>query len=594
MKMIKPLATIAIGVVLSAGLAACGGGSDDDKGSDSTGGSAYGAAIDKVVNTSDKKGGTLRLADSDDFDSPDPGNTYYAWTQNFGRLYGRALTTFKPAAGKESLELVPDLADSLGKVSNGGKTWTYKLRQGVKFDDGTVVKSKDVKYAVERSNFSDELQLGPKYFKAYLVDNKPAYKGPYKDKSDAGLKSIETPDDSTIIFNLKAPFADFDYLVQMTQTVPVPKAKDTGLKYEKTIVSSGPYKIDSYERGKSMSLSRNPNWDQATDPIRKALPDKIELGLKQNADDIDNRLLSGALEMDVTGVGVQSGSQGKVLSDPAKKKQTDNPIQGFLRFMSINLHVKPFDNIHCRTAVQYATDKVAAQTAYGGPIAGGDVATTVIPPTVDGYRKFDLYPQTYNKSAGGLDDATLAKAKAELQACGQPNGFATKISARSDRPKEVAMAQAIQQGLNKVGIKASIVQFPAGDYFNKYVGAPKYVHDHGIGLMLMAWAADWPTGYGFLSQIVDGSAIKPSGGNNLAEENNPAVNKGLADAIANTDAAARSKAWGDIDELVMKDAVEVPLIYAKALLYRPPTATNVGITLGYGGMYDYLNMGVTK
>jgi peptide/nickel transport system substrate-binding protein len=366
----------------------------------------------------------------------------------------------------------------------------------------------------------------------------------------------------------------------------VPQAKDTGLKYPTSIVSSGPYKIDNYTQGKSMTLSRNPYWDPATDPIRKALPDKIELQLKQNADDIDNRLMSGALDMDVAGVGIQSGTQPKVLGNPAQKKNADNPIQGFLRFMSIDLHVKPLDNIHCRMAVEYATDKVAAQTAQGGPIAGGDIATTLIPPTVDGYRKFDLYP------SGPDGHGDLVKAKQELAACGQPNGFSTKITARSDRPKEVAEAQGIQQGLAKVGIKAEVKTFPSGDYFNKYVGAPKYVHDNGIGLMLMAWAADWPTGFGFLQQIVDGRAIKPSGGNNLAEENNPAVNAAFDAGIGNTDDAARTKAWGDIDEMVMKDAVEVPLVYAKGVLYRPPNVKNVGITFGYGGMYDYLNMGV--
>ncbi|MCP9977080.1 ABC transporter substrate-binding protein [Actinomadura madurae] len=582
----RPIAVFAAGVVAAAGLAACGGGDSGGSGS----GPGYNAGVNEVVNKSDKKGGTLKLGDSDDFDSPDPGNTYYAFSQNIARQYGRALTTFKPAAGQESNEVVPDLATDLGQSSDGGKTWTYKLRTGVKYADGTTVTSKDVKYAVERSNYTKELQLGPKYFKQYLVDNKPAYKGPYEDKSDAGLKSIETPDDQTIVFHLNTPFQEFDYLVAMSQTMPVPKAKDTGTKYETSILSSGPYKVDNYTRGKSMSLSRNPHWNQSTDPIRKALPDKIEIQLKQNADDIDQRLLSGALDMDITGVGVQSGTQPKVLT-PEQKPYVDNPVQGFLRFMSLNQHVKPLDNIHCRLAVQYATDKVAAQTAYGGPLAGGDVATTVLPPSVEGYTKFDLYPQK-QAEGGGLDQATLDKAKQELQACGKPDGFSSKISARSDRPKEVAMAEAIQQSLAKVGIKVSIVQFPAGDYFNKYVGVPKYVHDHGIGMMIMAWAADWPTGYGFLAQIVHGDAIKPSGGNNLAELDDPAINKALDEAIANPDKAARMKAYGEIDKLVMQSGMEVPLIYAKALMYRPKRVTNAGITYAYGGMYDYLNMGV--
>ena len=587
MNMMRPIAVFAAGVVAAAGLAACGGG--DTTGGD---GAGFNAGVDEVVNASDKKGGTLKMASSDDFDSPDPGDTYYAFSQNIARQYGRALTTFKPAAGKESLEVVPDLATDLGQVSDDGKTWTYKLRTGVKYDDGTTVTSKDVKYAVERSNYSKELQLGPKYFKQYLEDNDPAYKGPYDDKSDKGLEAIETPDDQTIVFHLKEPFAEFDYLVAMSQTMPVPKAKDTGLKYANSIVSSGPYKVDNYTRGKSMAMSRNPHWDKSTDPIRKALPDKIEIQFKQNGDDIDQRLLAGSLDMDIAGVGVQAAAQPKVLADD-QKPFVDNPIQGFLRFMSLNLHVKPLDNIHCRRAVQYATDKVAAQTAYGGPLAGGDVATTVIPPTVKGYTKFDQYPQKQAEN-GGLDEATIAKAKQELQQCGQPDGFSTKISARSDRPKEVAMAQAIQQSLKTVGINVELVQWPAGDYFNKYVGVPDYVHEHGIGMMIMAWAADWPTGYGFLAQIAHGESIKPSGGTNLAELDDPKINKMLDDAISNTDEAARLKAYGEADKLIMESATQVPLVYAKALMYRPERVTNAGITLAYGGMYDYLNMGVEE
>ncbi|MEV5572012.1 ABC transporter substrate-binding protein [Spirillospora sp. NPDC052269] len=589
MKKIRPLAAVAVGLVATSGLAACGGGS----GSGSSKGAGYNAAVDKVINASDTKGGELRMAISDDFDSPDPGNTYYAWSQNFARLYGRGLLTFKPTAGADSNTVIPDLAQGPGTTPDNGKTWTYKLRSGVKFDDGTPVTSKDVKYAVERSNFTNELQLGPKYFKTYLIDNSPAYKGPYKDKSPEGLKSIETPDDSTITFKLSKPFSEFDYLVAMSQTMPVPQAKDTGLKYEQKIVSSGPYKVDSYERGKSMILSRNPNWDKSTDPIRKALPDKITLQLKQSGDDIDNRLLAGSLDVDAAGVGVQAGTQGKLLTDPAKKANTDNPLQGYLRFASLNVHVKPLDNVHCRRAVQYATDKVAMQSAYGGPLAGGDVATTILPPSIVGYQKFDQYPQQY-KQGGGLDDATIAKAKSELQQCGQPNGFKTKIAGRSDRAKEIAMAQAMQQGLKQVGIQTDIVQYPAGDYFNKYVGAPEFVHKNGVGIMLMAWSADWPTGYGFLSQILDGRAIKPAGGNNLPEEDNPQINKAFDDAIGNTDPATRAKLYGQIDQMAMTDAVDIPIIYAKALLYRPSNLTNVGITQGYGGQYDYLNMGVKK
>jgi len=585
----KPIAALAMGLMLSAGLAACG---DDDKSGDSggssasTGASGANAAIDAIVNGSDKKGGTLRFEDSDDWDSPDPGNTYYAFSWNFARLYSRALTTFKVAPGTANLELVPDLAESLGVPSDNGKTWTYKIRKGVKYDDGTEVKAKDVKYAVERSNYSTELQLGPKYFAQYLVNNTPAYKGPYKDKSAEGLKSIETPDDYTIVFHLAQAFSEFDYLATMPQTAGVPQAKDTGLKYEKAIVSSGPYKIDSYERGKSMKLSRNTSWDPATDPIRKALPDAIDVALKQNANDIDNKLLSGAADVDLAGVGVQVAAQPKVLQQAALKKQSDVTTGGTLTYLTVNGNVKPFDNVHCKRAVAYATDKLAVQTALGGPLAGGAIATTITPPTVTGYVKADRYP------VGADNHGDLVKAKDELAQCGQPNGFTVNLAARSDRPKEIASAQAIQQGLAKAGIKVEIKQFPSGDYFNKFAGAPSYVHEHSLGLMMMKWGADWPTGFGFLQQIVDGRAIKPSGGTNLQETNLPAVNKLFDDVASNTDVNARNKIYAQVDQLVMEDGGIVPLVYASQLLYRPANVTNVMVSAAYSGQYDYLNLGL--
>lgn len=110
-------------------------------------------ATKSVVNASDKKGGTVTYEMSDVPDSFDPGNTYYAYMYNFSRLYARPLMTFEPAPGSKGNTLVPDLAASKGASSDGGKTWTYKLRSGLKYQDGTPITSKDVKYAVERSNF---------------------------------------------------------------------------------------------------------------------------------------------------------------------------------------------------------------------------------------------------------------------------------------------------------------------------------------------------------------------------------------------------------------------------------------------------------
>ncbi|MEU8849604.1 ABC transporter substrate-binding protein [Streptomyces sp. NPDC048384] len=583
MKTRRVTAAIASVLALSLGAAACGGGDDSD--GNGGGNGKKDAALTSIVNPSTKKGGTVAYEHSDVPDSLDPGNTYYGWVQNFSRLYARALTTFKPAAGKEGLEVVPDLAESLGKPSADAKTWTYKLRQGVKFQDGTPITSKDVKYAIERSNFAPEaLSNGPTYFKSYL-EGGDKYKGPYKDKAADGLKSIETPDDSTIVFKLKAPFADFDYLATFSQTAPVPQAKDTGAKYVQNIVSSGPYQFQSYEEGRGATLVRNKNWDAKTDPIRKALADKITIKFKVNPVTVDNDLLSDKITADAAGTGVQPQTQPKVLQGK-NAAQTDSSYAGATQYIALNVNVAPFDNIHCRKAVQWGLDKQSVLDAMGGS-PKGDVATTLLPPSVNGYTKFDTYASEGHKG-------NVAKAKEELKACGKPNGFNTILTARSDRPAEVAQATAVQASLKNIGINIEIKQFPSGKYFSNFAGVPSYVHDNKLGMLSMAWGADWPTGFGFLDQIINGAAIKPSGGNNLMELDDPKINKALTDAIANTDDAARTKAWGDIDKMVLDNASVVPVIYRKNLLLRPESAANVTVTQAYLGMYDYVLMSSAK
>src|ERR671911_2775743 len=384
----------AVGVTAALVVSACGGGggSSTNQGSgEQTGSSGFDAASTAVVNPSETKGGTLKFANSGDWDTLDPGETYYAYSWNFARLYGRSLMMFKSAPGKEGNTLVPDLAEAPGQASSDAKTWTYKLRQGVKFDDGTEVTSADVKYAVLRSTDKQTFPNGPAYWDA-LLDLPSGYKGPYKTPDMNTDSAIETPDKYTIVFHTKTPFAAFDYLAQQPNTMPVPKDKDTGAKYRNTIVSTGPYKFENLQPGKSFSLVRNDQWDPATDPNRKALPDRIEVSLNVNADDIDNRVISGDLDVDVVATGVQPATLSRVLQDPALKENADNPLAARLNYTSINPTVPPLDNIECRKAIMYAMDHTGYQAAYGGQIAGGDLATTILPPNVPGYQAFDLYP----------------------------------------------------------------------------------------------------------------------------------------------------------------------------------------------------------
>ncbi|KPI01307.1 ABC-type transporter, periplasmic subunit [Actinobacteria bacterium OK074] len=578
-------ALAAIAAIGSAALLLTGCSKADDSSDGGTKAAGANAATKGVVNASTKKGGTVTYDLSDVPDSFDPGNTYYAYMWNFSRLYARPLMTYKPGPGGEGNTLVPDLATGKGVSSDGGKTWTYHIRKGVKYSDGTTVTTKDVKYAVERSNFArDVLSLGPNYFQQYL-EGADKYKGPYKDKSKDGISSIETPDDTTIVFHLANPFQEFDYLAAMPQTAPVPQAKDTGVDYAKSVLSTGSYMFKSYTEGKQAVLVRNPEWSAKTDPLRKQYPDKIVVNLKVNPETIDKDLQSGDATVDMAGSGVQAATQAQLLNSSDGKASTDNTYGGRLVYATLNTNVKPFDNVACRKAVEYAIDKVSVQTALGGPIRG-EVATTVLPPDVAGYAKADVYATKGNKG-------DVAKAKAQLKACGQTT-INTSISARSDRPTEVDAATAIIASLKKVGINASLKQYPSGKYFTDYAGVPSFLKSNKIGISMMQWGADWASGYGFLQQILNGAAIGTSGNTNLGSFDDKTVNNLLNTSIQSSDLATRNKMYAQIDKATMEQAAIVPLTYFKILLYRSPYATNVVSTSAFSGQYDYLNLGSTK
>ncbi len=574
------IGAVAVSTALALALTACGGG--EKKGTKTTSEPKFNAANGAIFNPSNKKGGTMKFAISSDWDSVDPGDTYYGLSWNLARLYSRSLTMFKVAPGKASRKLVGDLAEDVGKPSDNGKTWTYKLREGLKYEDGTPITSKDVEYAVSRSLEKGTLVNGPTYFNDFL--DLKGYKGPYSSKGKDN-PAIDTPDDRTVVFHLNKPFGGFDYFTQYPASAPVPQAKDTGVKYKEHVVSSGPYKFESYEAGKGFTLVRNDQWDPKSDPNRKALPDKYVVQIGVNADDLDNRLIKGDIHVDIAGTGVQPAALSRVLNDPKLKERADNPLSARLWYTSINPQVKPLDNIDCRKAIEYAMDRTEYQTAYGGPLAGGKIATTVMPPQIPGYKKFDLYP------AGKDNKGDLDKAKESLKACGKPDGFSTNVSYRSERPKEKATAEALQRALKRVGIKLTAKALPTGDYFSLYAGKPSYRNKNNLGLIVNGWGADWNDGFGYLSQIVDSRVIRPEGGSSNCSVMIPEVDKMLDDAIAEPDVKKREAMWPEIDKRVMEEAVILPGVYAAQVTVRGEGVTNVFVNDAFG-QYDYTAMGL--
>jgi peptide/nickel transport system substrate-binding protein len=577
----RAVAVLAVLATFAAGCSGGGGG-----GSNNNAITIGNKGVDNVKNPSDAKGGELKIVNTDDVDSLDPARAYYAFVWNLSRLYARTLVTFDAKPGKDGQKLVPDLATDTGKSSNGNKTWTYTLKDGLKFEDGTPITSRDVKYGVERVFAQDVINGGPTYLIDFLQDSKNPYPGPYKDTdpNKLGLKAVQTPDDKTIVFNLNKPLPDFPYLLQIPGSAPVPRAKDTGAQYQNKPVSSGPYKVQTYQKDKQILFVRNTNWDQATDTVRKALPDTISFTAGLSAEDVDNRLISGQADIDASNVGVQVATQGKILKDKALAEQADNPNTGFTRYFAINTKVPPLDNVECRKAVIYAANLATLQQARGGAVGGGDIATQMYPPSLQGYQSYDPYGVKDNKT-GQLD-----KAKEALQKCGKPNGFAMNV-AGGDKGKAVPVNEALQAALGRVGIKLTLQKAANAKYYSEFIGSPAGVHQKKLGIMQAGWAPDFPTPFGFFSSIVDGRKILAAGNSNYAEENNPKINSNIDKSLLAPSVEAAYPLWREVDKLAMDDAAFLPFVWDKALLFASKRVTNLYVTGGYG-QYDFVSMGV--
>lgn len=579
----RRIAGAAVAVAALMATAACGGGSKDDKGE----GAGFNAGVTGIASKSTKTGGTLKFINKQDFDSLDPQRQYYGFAWDFSRFYARQLITFAPKPGKASNTLVPDLATSTAKITDGGKTYTYTLRDGITWEDGSPITAQDVKYGIERTWAKDLISGGPAYLRQVL-DPDGKYKGPYKDtsKDKLGLKAIETPDAKTIIFRLPKPNGDFEQMLAMPTGSPVKASKDTGAKYTNQPFSSGPYKVQSYEPGKSAVLVRNSKWKKESDPIRPALPDKITVTLNSNLEAVDKELIKGNYDVFLSATGMTQSGRSDALKQ--HRGNVDNMETTVVRYVDFATKVAPFDNVHCRKAVFYATDFKALQTTRGGPQAGGDIATNMLPKSIAGSDDYDPYGVLERKGA-----PDKAKAKDELKQCGKPNGFKTNIVARNDQPNEVEAAETLQESLDKVGIELQVEPID-GASSASITGSPEVMKKRGYGLSMTGWSPDFPTGQGFEQPLIDGRFIQQTGNFNVSETNDPKINGLFDSALKETDPAKAGETYKEINHKVADLAVQMPFLYEKNITWRSSRLTNAFSSAAYGGRYDYSQLGVVK
>ncbi|MEC4019271.1 ABC transporter substrate-binding protein [Streptomyces sp. H27-D2] len=537
----RRVAAAAVSLVLVGGAAACGPEGDDD------------AASGGERDAAPAKGGTLSVLNAVPQENFDPARLYTSGGGNVPSLVFRTLTTRNREDGAAGAKVVPDLATDLGKPSENATVWTYKLKAGLKYEDGSAITSGDVKYGIERS-FAAELSGGAPYLRDWLVGGDD-YPGPYEKKGKGGLDSIETPDARTIVFHLKKPEGEFPYLATQTQFTPVPKAKDEGTKYEEHPVSSGPYKVvKNTGDGERLVLERNPHWSAKTDPERHAYPDRIDVKSGLDSAVINQRLSTGSgadAAAVTTDTNLGPAELAQVSGDKKLADRVGTGRFGYTNYLAFNPKVKPFDDPKVRQAVSYAVNRTSVANAAGGSSLA-EPATTYLPNQKSfGYTPYDHFP------AGKTGDPK--KAAKLLREAGYKNGLKITLTHSTAKDFETSpeIASAVQDALKKAGITVKLEGLEDNDYketVHSVKGEP--------GLFLAHWGADWPSGGPFLAPIYDGRQIVRNGSNyNHAQLDDASVNDEIDAVNKLTDLDAAARRWGALDKKTGEKAVTVPLFH---------------------------------
>ncbi|MDG4833235.1 ABC transporter substrate-binding protein [Solwaraspora sp. WMMD1047] len=486
-------------------------------------------------------GGTLRLITQADFEHLDPQRTYTFAAMALQQTFLRTLTVFaEDGAGK--VLLVGDLAENPGVDVDGDcRTWEYRLKDGVRFADGTPIRAADVAYGIARS-FEETIDGGPTYLQEWLADD-PAYNsrysGPYTSGSDT-VPGLTVRDERTLVFSFARPRCDLPYALSLPTSVPVPKAADTRTGYDRSVVASGPYRIREYLRDSRLVLERNPHWDPATDPLRHAYPDSIEVEIGPDNLAATERVLAGAgpdaaaLAWD----GVPQPLVNRVLGDPGlggRVLHREAPSQWYL-----SINNERITDVDVRRAIAYAVDRQGLLATQGGEAAGRPTHTLLANTTIG----WTDYPNPYDGGPTGDPEAArelLGGERVRLVYLSRSTAFGQ------------ATAPVVEQSLERAGFDVTV----------------RYVDDHNptvrtrgneYDIYLSNWAADWPSAVSTIPVLWDGRKLGPLGNSNVSYFNADDVNAEI-DRISALPAAEAGPQWAKLDQMIMERYCPVVPIY---------------------------------
>ncbi len=542
----RTIRLVAVSTAAALILGACGG-SDDGK-SDSSGdsnqsqdGGNLGDAQDPtregpVEIDGAEEGGIVKLISVTPLETMDPSEAYYVHTVAIlAGLVTRSLTQFT-RNDDGTVTLVPDLATDLGESNEDYTEWSFTLREGIKYEDGTPVTIDDVKFGLERTLDTTTFPESPGAYGLEYYEGGADYKGPYTGNG-AELDSITT-EGNTVTIKMAKPFPDMPYWMSFPANGPIPTgAASDPAKYRNHPMATGPYKFADYTPKKKLTLVRNTEWDPDTDPGRTQYPDGYEMDFTVASEQVDQIILNdqGDAKNTMTFDDVLGSNYRKFLDEAGDRVKTGTTP--CTRYWAMDY--RKITDIKVRQALALAYPYSAAIKA-GGNIEGVNrlPGTNLMAPGTPGRTEYE----PLGVPAGTTDPAKSKELLAEAGA----EGYEIKFLFATDDPLAVAAKDAIAKGLEAGGFTATAVPTTL-----EALTTVREDPDADINVRSAGWCSDWPSGSSWFPPLLKSENLEQLG--QISQNYSVFSEKDVDDRIQEILASPLEEqpaAWNELDKYI--------------------------------------------
>ena len=519
-----------------------------------------GFAEDRAALMAAHRGGELRLLAKAAAGSIDPQINYTLQNWQIFQMTYDGLLAFKKAQGEEGFIVVPNLAEAIPAPENGGKTYTFKLRSGIKFSNGKDVTVEDVVASFQRI-FK---VVGPTSGSFYngIVGADACIKTPDTCTLEGGISADKAK--NTVTINLVAPDAEFFYKISVPHASIVPAdapPKDSGTA---VIPGTGSYMIESNDPNKQMVLVRNPHFKEwSVDAQPDGFVDKVvyDYGLTEEAQ--INAIANG--QADWTFDPPPADRLAEIGAKYADQVAL-NPLTA-IWYAPMNVNIAPFNNVKARQALNFAIDRKAIAGLFGGK----NLATPtcqVLPVKFPGHESFCQYTANPGEKWSAPD---LDMAKKLVEESGTKGQAIAIITEDADVSRNIGIY--LQSVLKELGYDATVKPISSNIQFT-------YIQNtnNKVQISISQWYQDYPAASNFLNVLLGCGSFREGSDSsiNMAGfcDKDLQAQMDAAKALGVTDQTAANKQWAAIDKAVMEKAPWVPLFNPKKFDLRSKRVGN--------------------